>query len=141
MKQNGYLGYEFKIGQDMKDEPTLDAVAKAENDKGIEEVYEVIFAYEIKHLDWKSIKENESEETFNKYRKGLGIYIVLTNKASKVSGVFRIGLDKIDDEGNIKQEINLMVGKSGQHKFTASLYDNYGFSKALPVAVRAAKLQ
>ena len=73
MKQNGYLGYEFKIGQDMKDEPTLDAVAKAENDKGIEEVYEVIFAYEIKHLDWKSIKENEYEETFKKYSKGLGI--------------------------------------------------------------------
>jgi hypothetical protein len=52
MKQNGYLGYEYKIEQNMKDEPTLDAAAKAENDKGIDDLYEVIFSYEIKHLDW-----------------------------------------------------------------------------------------
>lgn len=115
MKQNGYLGYEFKIAQNMTDEPKLDAVAKAENDKGIDDLYEVDFSYEIKHLDWKSIKEGESEEISTKYRKGLGVFIVLTNKASKVSGVFPIDLDNMDEDGNIKSEINLMVGKSGIH--------------------------
>ena len=67
---------------------------------------------------------------------------MLTNKASKVSGVFRIDLDKMDEEGKgvIKSQINLTVGKSGQPQFTATLYDNYGFSKSMNVHVRAAKL-
>ena len=40
---------------------------------------------EINHLDWKSIKEGESAETYQKYKKGLGIYLALTNKESNLS--------------------------------------------------------
>ena len=82
----------------MKDEPQLTDEQKKENDKGKEDLYEVVFKYEINHLDWKSIKEGESEEVFEKYRKGLGIFIALSNKASSVSGVFRVSLDNMDED-------------------------------------------
>ena len=44
-----------------------------------------------------------------------------------------------DDLGTIKDEIVLTVGKSGQHSFSATLYDNYGFRKELPLHIRATK--
>ena len=82
MKKNGYLGYNFSIGQNIVDDPQLSSIEKLENDKGNEGMYEVKFKYEINHLDWKSIKEGESEEVFDRYRRGLGVFIALTNKAS-----------------------------------------------------------
>ena len=59
MKKNGYNGYKY----------SLQATPKNENDKNkkvedLENPIEILIKIEINHLDWKSIKEGESPETF-----------------------------------------------------------------------------
>ena len=33
----------------------------------------------VEHLDWKSIKQEETEDTFANYKKSLGLFVGLTN--------------------------------------------------------------
>ena len=54
----------------------------------------VLLEFEMEHLDWETIKKEESEETFTKYSKGLGVYIVLTNKETNLTQIFKVDLEK-----------------------------------------------
>ena len=83
MSQNGYEGYKIMVKQ-QNDE----AVSMKDQLQVQEGEFRVIFEVEIEHLDWKSIKESESAETFEKYKQGLGIFILLMNKASRVTGIY-----------------------------------------------------
>jgi len=60
LKENGYKGYNFNI--------------IAEQDK---------FKVDIEHLDWLTIKKNEDENQFFKYKTGLGLFIGIQSKSSK----------------------------------------------------------
>ena len=79
MDKNGYKGYKYKVEQ--KDASGV-AVKQAANE---EAKIPVLLEFQIEHLDWETIKKEESEETFTKYSKGLGLYIVLTNKESELT--------------------------------------------------------
>jgi hypothetical protein len=61
------------------------------------------------------------------------LFVVLTNKVNHVSGIYRIPIENIDDKATLKHQIELTVGKSGAHAFTAVLYDNYGQSNSVGV--------
>lgn len=52
----------------------------------------MLLQFTIEHLDWETIKKEESEETFQKYSRGLGLYIVLTNKETDLTQIFKIDL-------------------------------------------------
>lgn len=52
----------------------------------------MVLQFTIENLDWAIIKKEESEETFMKYSRGLGIFIVLTNKESDLTQIFRVDL-------------------------------------------------
>ena len=88
--------------------------------------FKVKFDVSISHLDWQSLKETENEETFGRYKSGLGLFVALTNKSSGVTGIYRIDHASMSDEGKLSSTIELTVGMSGQHSFSAMLCDNYG---------------
>lgn len=99
--------------------------------------------FDIQHLDWKEIFEGESEETFQKYKRSLGLYIVLTEKEQDLTQIFKIDLETamIDKlEGKINYKLNLSVKTSGNHKFLVQLCDNYGWLLQQDVIMKAKKV-
>lgn len=58
MKKNGYEGYKYKVEQ--KDATGVRLKQGANEEPKIP----VLLEFNIEHLDWESIKKNESEETF-----------------------------------------------------------------------------
>ena len=136
MKKNGYKGYTYKVEQ-------VDAsgvsIAQAANE---EEKIPVLLQFDIDHLDWESIKKEESEETFLKYSRGLGLYIMLTNKESEMTQIFKVDLEKSmkdTDLGKISHQVSLSVPTEGNHKFEYTICDNYGFLYTQPLLIDSKK--
>ena len=67
------------------------AVKKIANE---EDKIPVNLQFEIEHLDWESIKTEESEEVFTKYSRVLAIYIMVTNKETNMSQIFSVDVQK-----------------------------------------------
>jgi len=76
MDKNGYKGYKYKVQQIDASHVSVKKVAN-EEDK-----IPVLLQFEIEHLDWETIKKEETEEVFTKYSRVLNIYIMVTNKES-----------------------------------------------------------
>ena len=74
MSDNGYNGYKFKV-----ESPKGSMTDQLKSEEGR---FKCKFDVEIEHLDWLSIKESEDDQTFFKYRTGLGLFVVLTNRES-----------------------------------------------------------
>jgi len=88
MKKNGYKGYKYTVEQVDASGVSLSQAANEE------EKIPVLLQFDIDHLDWESIKTDETEETFLKYSRGLGLYIMLTNKESEMTQIFKLDLEK-----------------------------------------------
>ena len=69
---------------------------RAANDESLTVYLKIV----IEHLDWVSIKKEESETMFTEYKKNLGLFVIYTNLGSELSFIKRIDTKKIieDDE-------------------------------------------
>lgn len=136
MGKNGYKGYKYKAEQV---DASGVAVKKVANE---EDKIPVVLQFEIEHLDWESIKKDESEETFTKYSRVLGIYIVLTNKETNMTQIFSVDVQKGMQDSNIGKlthKVTLHLPKAGTHKFEYMICDNFGFNYTEPILIKAEK--
>lgn len=84
MEKNGYQGYKYKVEQ--VDASGVKVQQAANEDPKIP----VVLEFTIEHLDWMEIKKNEDETTFTQYSRVLGVYIVLTNKETSLTQIFKV---------------------------------------------------
>ena len=138
--ENGYKGYKFEIiqtekasedAQEAQDEQTAEESNKAVNDESKTVYLKIV----IEHLDWVSIKTEESEEMFNDYKKSLGLFILLTNTQSELSMVKTLDLAKIMEKdektietGRFETIIPIKISTAGRHNFKVVFADNFGTS-------------
>jgi hypothetical protein len=122
MGKNGYLGYKLAVKQQVEDGKDLRTVKKEEGD------FLLKFEVKLEHKDWLSIKQSEAEETFNGYKKTLGLYLCLVNKENRSTSIVQLPNDKIDENAWLTTIVTVPVSGSGPHTYLATMCDNYGQS-------------
>lgn len=136
MDQNGYKGYKYKVQQV---DASHVAVKKVANE---EDKIPVVLQFEIEHLDWETIKKEETEEVFTKYSRVLNIYIMVTNKESNQAQIFQVDIQKSMQDVNIGKmmhKVTLHLPKVGNNKFEYMICDNFGFNYIEPILIKAEK--
>jgi len=119
--QNGYLGYKFAVKQVDSPHSMKDKI--------------MTFKVDIECLDWSSIRNEESKEAYEEYKKGLGLFVCFTNLQSNISSIHKIDLNTAITEelhGRVSQECKVNIGKAEADelfKFKVTFGDCYGFSK------------
>lgn len=140
--KNGYNGYKFSIKQISEDAVDADTAASVAAEGPIavnDESKRVYLQVEIDHLDWKSIKDSESKETFDDYKKSLGLFINLTDTTTDLTRIFKIDLlkllnkeeeveEKTEQSGKFRTQLSIKINDSGDHRFKVLFCDNYGFT-------------
>lgn len=100
----------------------------------------MLLEFQIEHLDWETIKKDDDADVFKKYSRVLGIFIVLTNKETDMTQIFKVDLSKFikdSETGKIVHEVTLHMSKAGSHKFEYIICDNFGFNYTVPLLVKA----
>jgi hypothetical protein len=93
------------------------------------------FKVDFECLDWASIRNEETKEVYEQYKKELGLFVCFTNLASNISSIHKIDLSSAIKEelhGRVSQECTVNIGKAevdDLFKFKVTFGDCYGFSK------------
>lgn len=59
------------------------------------------FKVDVECLDWSSIRNEETKEAYEQYKKDLGLFVCFTNLNSNISSIHKIDLNK-----DIKEELH-----------------------------------
>ena len=78
--ENGYKGYKFVVKQVAAPPEEAADDGGTENAKAVnDDSRKVWLEIQLDHLDWKSLREEESAETFTSYKKSLGLFLAISN--------------------------------------------------------------
>jgi hypothetical protein len=119
--QNGYLGYKLAVKQIESPFSMKDKI--------------MTFKVDIECLDWSAIRNEETKEAYEQYKKELGLFVCFTNLNSNISSIHKIDLNTaIKDElhGRVSQDCKVNIGKAEADEtfeFKLTFGDCYGYSK------------